>query len=118
MPSPDFSRQNDPRAAEHPQVPHRREEDRVAAEIAATLRRRGARASEDENPDRLATLLSTVERFEAARARLGGDSFTNTAASSHPDDESFVLPVRSDDEAIDAYIERIRRAAERLEARL
>lgn len=58
-----------------------------------------------------------MERFEAARARLGGDSFTNTAASSHPDDESLVLPTRHDDEAIDPYIERVRRAAERLEAR-
>ena len=118
MSSPGFDRENDPRGLDAPTTPtvsSRREQDRAAAQIAATLRQRGARVHDDDGPDALASLLSAVERFEAARAALGADSFVNTPGSSRPDDEALVLPRRSDDDDAAAYTERVNRAAERLE---
>ena len=120
MTSPDFDREQDPRGLDVPTVPtlaDRQEQDRAATQIAATLRQRGARVHDDDGPDALATLLSAVERFEAARATLGADSFVNTPGSSRPDDASLVLPRRGDDEDADAYTARVLDAAAVLQAR-
>jgi hypothetical protein len=55
-----------------------------------------------------------VEEFEARVARLGGDSMVNTPESSDPDEERFVVPIRRDDELVEAYVTRVRHAANRL----
>ncbi|HKG91767.1 MAG TPA: hypothetical protein VKA84_07755 [Gemmatimonadaceae bacterium] len=68
----------------------------------------------DESNDDLASLLSAVELFESKVASLGGDSFTNSPASSQPDEPSFVIPPRRSGESARAYADRIIDAADAL----
>ena len=68
----------------------------------------------DESNDDLASLLSAVELFESKVAALGGDSFTNSPASSQPDDPAMVIPPRNRGESARAYADRIIDAADRL----
>lgn len=91
------------------------EREDVRAELEARLAESGVRLSGSEDERQIVALLDAVEQFDAARARLGGDSFVNRAGSSQPDDPMLVLPERRGDESADHYIERIREAATRLE---
>ena len=57
-------------------------------------------------------LLEAVEEFEAAAARRGSDSFTNSLDSSAPEDPDLVLPRPRADETIEGYVRRVRRQTE------
>ncbi len=83
------------------------DEDRVAAEVADRLRRRGLAVTGAEHPDDLADLLSAVERFESAVEAHGGDLMVDDLKSPQPDDRHFVLPRREHGESIRLYITRI-----------
>ena len=104
---------NDP--AEDEINPHRIEERRhVRDELEARLRDRDVEVTGDETDEQILAIVEAVEAFEARRAQLGGDSFTNTMQSSDPDEERLVLPQRHDDETVDGYVRRIREATESL----
>lgn len=62
----------------------------------------------------LVELLEAVEAFEAAAARHGSDSFTNSLDSSQPDNPDCVLPPPRADDTIDRYVERVREATARI----
>jgi hypothetical protein len=96
--------------------PHRDEQ--IQAAVAGTvdrLRRRGVNASESEEPEKLADLLSAIERFEVEVQAHGGDLFVDDLRSSEPDDPHFVLPSRNRNESTEAYIARIHQAREKLQ---
>ncbi|HEX5579995.1 MAG TPA: hypothetical protein VFX39_00365 [Gemmatimonadaceae bacterium] len=84
-----------------------RDTDRAATQVRHQLEERGVRVHDDDPPGMLAEMLSSVEEFERAVARRGGDSFTNTPQSSDPDREDFVVPMRGDDESAEAYARRV-----------
>ena len=90
------------------------ERERVAGNVAAQLRQRGADVRGDESDAELADLLTAVQRFERARAERGGDSFVNTPESTQPDDDALVVPQREERESAADYVRRVARAAERL----
>ena len=85
-------------------------DERVVAEVADKLRRRGVTVTGAERSDDLADLLTAVERFEAAVEAHGGDLMVDDLNSSEPDDRHFVLPRRAPGEAIRPYIARIEAA--------
>jgi hypothetical protein len=82
--------------------------------IEGQLAERGVIVRADDGGEALEELLSAVQHFERERARLGGDSFTNSLLSSDPDDPTLVLPRRENGESAADYAARVRRAAERL----
>ena len=95
--------------------PHRDEDVRRAAEsVAGQLYQKGVDVSADEDADLLASLLSAVERFEAAVAAHGGDSMINTPDSKRPENRAFVVPQRRGDESLEAYVTRVNAAADGL----
>jgi hypothetical protein len=95
--------------------PHRDEDVRRAAEsVAGQLYQKGVDVSIDENADLLASLLSAVERFEAAVAARGGDSMINTPDSRRPENRAFVVPQRRGDESLEAFAARVNAAADAL----
>jgi hypothetical protein len=79
----------------------------AAAEVRARLRGRGIAITGAEQPEELVDLLSAVERFEKAVEAHGGDLMVDDLKSVRPDDRHFVVPRRSRDEAVRAYIGRI-----------
>jgi len=96
--------------------PHRDADvQRAATVIVGQLMQKGVDASEDEDPDQLASLLSAVERFEAAVEARGGDMMLNTPGSKRPEHPAFVTPTRNADEPLEAYVGRVNEAADRLE---
>lgn len=104
---------NDP--SEEAANPRRAEErSAVRRELAGRLAERGIELSGDESDEQVVRLMEAVEDFERAVALAGGDSMLNDAESAHPDDPRFVIPPRRADEAMDAYVDRVRRAAESL----
>jgi hypothetical protein len=95
--------------------PHRAEEQERARERAAdVLASRGVLLLGDESDDDLANLWSAVDRFEAVVEARGGDTMTNSPASSEPDNPAFVLPERQARESAPDYTRRILEAAARL----
>ena len=96
--------------------PHRREErDRVTAEVAARLRRRGVLLTDSESSEQLVELLDAVERFERAVVASGGDLMVDSGdAPEQPDDPAFVLPHRRPDESVASYIDRVDAATKAL----
>lgn len=95
--------------------PHREADQKRATEsIAGWLVERDIELTGDETDDQLVTLLDVVEGFERAVAARGGDSMTNALDSADPDFDAYVLPRRRGDESADAYIERVRQAADAL----
>lgn len=94
---------------------------RVAAEVAARLRRRGVQLSGGETAVELADLEETVEEFERAVERSGGDLMVDEPVDGEspiaPDEAAFVLPVRKSGETIASFIGRISDAAEQLTSR-
>jgi hypothetical protein len=96
---------DDLRAAEREAVRH---------ELEARLRSNGVDLDGSETDGQIVALVNAVEKFDAARARMGGDSMVNTADSARADTQSLVLPRRSHDESVDRYVSRVREAARRL----
>ena len=95
--------------------PHRRDDQaRVAAEVRGNLHQRGVDIGDEEQGEDLVTLLEAVERFERARAALGGDSMINTPGTRQPERAEFVIPQRRADESLTQYAARIEAAAEEL----
>lgn len=94
-----------------------RSEDRadVATEIAGRLAQKGVDVSADEDSALLADLMSAVDRFEAAVIWRGGDPMVNMPSSTDPEDVAYVVPLRSEDESMESYIERVGAAAGALE---
>lgn len=82
----------------------------VRDELAARLRDRGIELSGDESDEQVVELVSAVDEFELAVARVGGDSIVNDAESSQPDDRRLVVPTRRADEPVGRYLGRIRDA--------
>jgi hypothetical protein len=89
---------------------------RAVAEAVVRLRSRGIEISEDERAEDVVRLLEAVEMFERAVQARGGDLMVNGPPSRRPEDPRFELPRRRDDESMRDYVERIRRAATRLES--
>jgi hypothetical protein len=90
------------------------EVERVSAQITGQLAERGVLVHDDDDPAARSDILSAVQRFEVAVQLCGASSYTNAPQSSEPDDERFVVPRRADDESADAYVRRVRDAADRL----
>lgn len=84
---------------------------RVRDEVAERLRRAGIATTRRDTPEELVRLLDAVEEFERTVQRKGGDLMVDEPVGrgrpAQPDDRSFVLPARADDEPIDALIHRI-----------
>ena len=90
-------------------------------EIGVRLQRRGVRLTGRETGEELVNALDAVEQFEAAVVGSGGDLMVDEpvgiGSPLAPDDLAFVLPVRSDDESIAAFVERIAHATARAKER-
>lgn len=90
---------------------------RVSDEIAERLRRAGVATTDRDSPEGLVRLLDAVEEFERTVRRKGGDLMVDEPIGSgrpvNPDDRSFVLPARGDDEPIPEFVERIAEARAR-----
>ena len=98
--------------------PHRDEDRQRAADVAySQLRQRGVDVTGDEDPDALADILESVERFENAVSMLGADRMTNAPDSAQPDDRRLVLPARLDGENPATYARRVRSAADAIQSR-
>ena len=91
--------------------------ERAEENVETQLTKRGARVFGTESDEELLDMLNAAERFDAARAAVGGDSMTNTPESSSPDDPAMVIPARRDDESAGAYAHRVRVAASELRHR-
>ena len=90
------------------------ENERAESLARSVLERRGVVLHDDDSGDGLARILSSIERFDEAVARRGGDSFTNDPRSSDPERDEFVIPRRAADESAELYARRVTRLAERL----
>ena len=84
----------------------------VRDELEGRLVRSGVVLSGAESDEQIISLANAVEAFETSRAAAGGDSMVNTPESSQPDDPHYVLPRRRDDESVEAYVNRVRDAAD------
>lgn len=96
----------------------RAERRRVGSEIAARLARVGVTLTGEESDEGLVSLLETVEQFERAVQRKGGDLMVDEPGVEgpfQPDDAHFVLPRRGDDEAVAQYLGRLRDAIDVVE---
>jgi hypothetical protein len=89
------------------------ERERIGVDIAARLSDRGVSLTGEESSEQLVTLLEALERFERAVQAHGGDLMVDegpAGADLQPDDPSFVLPRRGDDESVRQYVQRIEEA--------
>lgn len=97
------------------------ERQRVAAEVASRLRRRGIQLSGSESAVDLADLEEAVDEFERAVERSGGDLMVDEPVAGEspiaPDEATFVLPVRKANESVASFIGRISDATERITSR-
>lgn len=86
----------------------------VRDELAGRLRDNGVELSGDESDEQVVEIVSAVDEFQLAVARVGGDSMINDVDSSQPEDPRMVVPVRQGDEPVSRYLTRIRQATEAL----
>jgi hypothetical protein len=97
------------------------ERQRVAAEVASRLRRRGIQLSGSESAVDLADLEEAVDEFERAVERSGGDLMVDEPVAGEspiaPDEATFVLPVRKANESVASFIGRVSDATERITSR-
>ncbi|MDQ2667529.1 MAG: hypothetical protein M3Z05_16155 [Gemmatimonadota bacterium] len=100
-------------------APGDEERARAASQVAERLSHRGVSLTGQETGEQLVTLLETVERFEEAVERAGGDLMMDEPlhddgdAPIQPDNVAFVLPSRSASESIEDYAMRISEATSR-----
>jgi hypothetical protein len=93
------------------------ERDRVTQELAGRLFARGIDVREDDDSADVSDMEEAVLRFEARVIALGGDLMVDEpprGQAGQPDDPSFRLPLRADDETAQQYIERLSRATDQL----
>src|SRR5271169_4570622 len=87
---------------------------RVSDQIAERLRARGVETTRHDSPEGLVRLLEAVEEFERTVERKGGDLMVDEPIRAglplNPDAAAFVLPVRTENETIAAFIVRIAKA--------
>ena len=106
----DPERQNPDAATEFDTAELRRNKQDVVARLAE----RGINVSTDESPEQLVRLLDAVEDFERAVQRAGGDLMVDEPVGDkpvrQPDNAAFVLPQMRDDESIEQYTARLKRA--------
>jgi sugar phosphate isomerase/epimerase len=106
-----------------PDSPPRDDQDdlaRVTQNFAARLRQRGVALNDDESPDEIVRLLEAVEAFERAVESRGGDLMVDeppARGAVQPDDPAFLIPARTDDESVAAYLERLSAATEAVRKR-
>jgi len=94
---------------------HRGEEQRSArAEAEARLRDRGIVVRDSDSLEMVVQTLDAVEAFEQAVQRRGGDLMIDTSPARQPDDARFVIPMRGDGEAAEAFVSRLQFAAGKL----
>lgn len=96
----------------------RAERRRVGGEIAERLGRLGVTLTGGESDEEIVGILETVEAFERAVQRKGGDLMVDeprVEGPLQPDDAHFVLPRRGDDEAVAQYLARLRDATQTVE---
>jgi hypothetical protein len=90
---------------------------RVRDEVLARLHALGVETARHDSPEELVRLLEAVEEFEQTVERAGGDLMVDEPvgnnAPTNPDDRSFVLPTRENNEPIAAFIARIAVARDR-----
>jgi len=95
----------------------RREERRsLHSSMMARLDQKGVHLETDATDSELADLLSSIDEFEAAVERAGGDLMVDSPDSSEPERQEFVLPHPADDESVAVYTRRVRSATARLRA--
>ena len=89
--------------------------ERVSRAVRDRLTELGIWSSGDEQPEELARLLESVERFELAVKTRGGDLMVDEAPegrTTQPDDPHFALPRRNADESVERYVDRLSRATD------
>jgi hypothetical protein len=93
-----------------------RDQERAALheELVARLHQKGLMIGGEAPDADLADLLSSIEQFEAAVVKAGGDLFVDSLQSSQPERPEWVLPHMRDDETVRAYIKRVDAATEKL----
>lgn len=94
--------------------PAQRDIDRARQTAIGQLLERGIEVADTAGEAAIVEVLEAVERFEAAAAAAGGDSFTNTLDSSSPDDARLTLPQPRADESIQEYAARVRQKTEEI----
>jgi hypothetical protein len=90
---------------------------RVNDQIVERLRARGVASTRHDSPEGLVRLLEAVEEFERTVERKGGDLMVDEPVGGtrplSPDAAAFVLPTRTENETIAAFIVRIAKARDR-----
>ena len=88
---------------------------RVSREYADRLTTLGIRLTGTERPQELLEMVEAVDRFESAVESHGGDLMMDEGPggrTTEPDDPHFALPVRSEQESVAAYLDRLARATD------
>lgn len=83
---------------------------RNVALVVSRLRQRGVEVNVNEDPEELALLLESVERFEMAVEARGGDLMVDeppVGGEPEPDDPAFLLPAREPEETLPVYRSRL-----------
>ena len=111
------------RTPEHPETPANRQDNRTEELSRATLQLTsrltalGIGLDGSEGILALREIADGVERFEDAVEARGGDLMVDEpprGAVGQPDNPDFVLPRRTADETVRAYLGRLRQATERV----
>jgi len=88
---------------------------RVSRDYADRLTTLGIRLTGTERPQELLEMVEAVDRFESAVESHGGDLMMDEGPggrTTEPDDPHFALPVRSEQESVAAYLDRLARATD------
>jgi hypothetical protein len=95
-------------------MPDADDQERAAQVARIRLATLGIHLSGRESADELAELQDTVERFEEAIERRGGDLMVDEGVPGkpvQPDDPHFAMPRRRADESVASYVQRLERTA-------
>jgi hypothetical protein len=90
-----------------------RDIERVSTEVANRLTGLGIALDGKESPGDLVTIQEAVERFERAVQSRGGDLMVDEPpqpGSAQPDNSRFGLPLRTEGESVEHYVERLIRS--------
>ena len=101
--------------------PHRAEEqDAAKAAGAGRLQTLGVHLSGTETSEEIGDLIDAIERFEQAVESAGGDLMVDEGPhgrTTEPDHPQFVLPQRTANESVTAFVGRLNQTAEGLRHR-